>query len=162
MTLLLWATNHDSTCLPALTAHTIAWLEREWKEEVLDNLHRNDEKRRSSIRWTLELLQRQRWGNFWETWWSTYGLFWVHIYILNWTELTALMRADPVSMEARRVSPILMPITCAPGAMPLRSGWSGKFPAEMQATWVPWAPEEDSHSTIIKKIMFLVNWITLS
>ena len=80
--------------------------------------------------------------------------------ILNWTELTALMRADPVSMEARRVSPILMPITCAPGAMPLRSGWSGKFPAEMQATCVPWAPVEDSCSKITIN-MFLEHWITL-
>ena len=37
----------------------------------------------------LEPFQRQRWGNFWETGWSAYGLFRVHIYHLelNWTEV---------------------------------------------------------------------------
>ena len=28
----------------------------------------------SSIKWILEPFQRRRWGNFWETGWSTYGL----------------------------------------------------------------------------------------
>ena len=51
--------------------------------------------RRSSSPWkdergrTLEPFQRQRWGNFWETGWSAYGLFRAHRYHLelNWIEL---------------------------------------------------------------------------
>ena len=37
---------------------------------------------------TLEPFQRQCWGNFWETGWSTYGLFRAHRYHpeRNWTE----------------------------------------------------------------------------
>ena len=57
-----------------------------WKEEVLDDLHRKDERRPSSIRWTLEPFKRQCRVNFWETGWSAYGLFWAHRYHLelNW------------------------------------------------------------------------------
>lgn len=39
---------------------------------------------------------------------------------------TALTSDDPVSMEPNLVSPILMEITCAPGATPFLSGESGK------------------------------------
>ena len=41
----------------------------------------------SSVRRTLEPFERQRWGNFWETGWSAYGLFRAHRYHLelNWT-----------------------------------------------------------------------------
>ena len=50
-----------------------------------------------SIKQTLEPFQRQRWGNFRETWWSAYGLFWAHRYHLelNWTELT-ICREHPL------------------------------------------------------------------
>ena len=41
-----------------------------WKEEALDDLPSKDERGPSSIRQTLELFQRQRWGKFWETGWS--------------------------------------------------------------------------------------------
>ena len=43
----------------------------------------------SSVRWTLELFQRRRWANFWETGWSAYGLFRTHRchLELNWTQL---------------------------------------------------------------------------
>ena len=48
--------------------------------------------------------------------------------------LTALTNAVPVSMEPSLESPILNPITCAPGAIPFLSGSAGKFPAAIQAT----------------------------
>ena len=46
-----------------------------------------DKRGPSSIRRTLELFQRQCWGNFGETGWSTYGLFRAHRYYLelDWT-----------------------------------------------------------------------------
>ena len=52
-----------------------------------DKINREDERGPSSIRRTLEPFQRQRWGNFWETGWSAYGLFRAHRYHfeLNWT-----------------------------------------------------------------------------
>ena len=58
-----------------------------WKEEVLDGLIWKDERGPLSIRWTLEPVQRQHWGNFWETGWSACGHFWVQRYHLepNWT-----------------------------------------------------------------------------
>ena len=43
----------------------------------------------SSVRRTLELFQRQRWGNFLETGWSVYGHFRAHRYhleLMNWTK----------------------------------------------------------------------------
>ena len=45
---------------------------------------------RGSARRTLELFQRQRWGNFGETGWRAYGLFQGHRYHLepNLTVLT--------------------------------------------------------------------------
>ena len=48
----------------------IAWRREAWKEEALDDLLWKDERGPSSVRRTLEPFQRQRWGNFWETWWS--------------------------------------------------------------------------------------------
>ena len=36
-----------------------------------------------SIRGTLEPFQRKCWGNFWETGWGIYGLFWAHRYHLE-------------------------------------------------------------------------------
>ena len=59
------------------------------KEEALDDLHWKDERGQLSIRQTLEPFQRQCWGNFWETGWSTYGLFRAHRHHLElkWTEL---------------------------------------------------------------------------
>ena len=64
------------------------------KEEALDDLHWKDERGQLSIRQTLEPFQRQCWGNFWETGWSTYGFFraqtpsWTE---LDWTELPESM-----------------------------------------------------------------------
>ena len=48
---------------------------------------RKDEEGPSSIRPTLQLCPRQRWGNFWETGWRVYGLSWARRYHLelNWT-----------------------------------------------------------------------------
>ena len=46
-----------------------------------------DERGPSSITWTLELFQRQHWKNFWETGWSSNGLF-PSAQIPSWTELT--------------------------------------------------------------------------
>ena len=57
-----------------------------------------------------------------------------------YTILTALMRALAVSIVERRLSPIFTETTWAPGATPLVSGLSGKYPAAMQATCVPWEP----------------------
>ena len=52
--------------------------------EALDDLPWKYETRPSSIdSRTLEAFQRQRWGNFWETGWSAYGLFWEHRYHLE-------------------------------------------------------------------------------
>ena len=73
---------------------SIAWRREAWKEEALDDLPWKDERGPSSIRRTLEPFQRQRWGNFWETGWSAYGLFRVHRYYLelNWTEQMIFFR----------------------------------------------------------------------
>ena len=62
-------------------------LSRPFKEDSL-YLPWKDERGPSSIRRTLELFQRQRWGNFWETGWSASGLFRAHRnhVELNWTE----------------------------------------------------------------------------
>ena len=81
----------DSTCghkAKDITPLT-AWRREAWKEEELDNLPWKDERGPSSIRRTLELFQRQRWGNFWKTGCSAYGLFRAHKYHLelNWTQL---------------------------------------------------------------------------
>ena len=56
------------------------------------------------------------------------------------SSLTARTRDVPVSMEPSLLSPIFTDTICAPGAMPLRSGASGKQPVAMHATWVPWEP----------------------
>ena len=59
------------------------------RQEALDDLPWKDERGPSSLGQTLEPFQRQRWGNFWETGWSTYGLFQAHRYHLelNWTAM---------------------------------------------------------------------------
>ena len=68
------------------TTPLIAWSREALKEEALDDLHWEDERGPSSTRRTLEPFQRQCWGNFWEMWWSAYGLFRAHRYHLelNW------------------------------------------------------------------------------
>ena len=68
---------------------SIAWRREAWKEEALDDLPWQDERGPSSVRWTLESFQRQRWGHFWETAWSGYGRFRAHRYHLEvkWTEM---------------------------------------------------------------------------
>ena len=88
----------DTTCghkakdiIPSIT-----WRREAWTEEAIDDLPWKDERGPSSIRRTLELFQRQRCGNLWETGWSAYGLFRGRRYHLqlNWTELnwTAIWR----------------------------------------------------------------------
>lgn len=67
--------------------------------------------------------------------------------------LTALTKAVPVSIEPSLVSPIFKPMTWAPGAMPFVAGQSGKLPAAMHATWVPWEP--DTKQTIKHLTSFL-------
>ena len=80
----------DSTCGHKAKDITpsIAWRREALKEETLDDLPWKDERGPSSIRRTLEPFQRQRWGNFWETGWSAYGLFRALRYHLelDWTE----------------------------------------------------------------------------
>ena len=69
-----------------------------WKEEALDDLSWKSERGPSSIRRTLQLLQRWHWGHFWEMGWSVYGLFWLRRYHLNlnwtaeWSSLTRRAR----------------------------------------------------------------------
>ena len=72
---------------------SIAWRREAWKEKALDGLPWKDEGGLSSVRRTVELCQRQRWVNFWETGWSTYGLFRAHRYHLelNWTVTNSAM-----------------------------------------------------------------------
>ena len=67
----------------------ISWRREKWKEEALDDLPWKDERGPSPIRRTLELFQKQRWENVWETGWSAYGLYRAHRYHLelNWIEL---------------------------------------------------------------------------
>ena len=67
----------------------MAWRRDTLKEQALYNLPWKDTRGPSPVRRTQEPFQRQQCGNFWETGWSTYGLFWVHRYHLelNWTEL---------------------------------------------------------------------------
>ena len=45
-----------------------------------------DEKEPSSVRLTLELFQRQRWQNFWETGWRVKADFSERVYTQSWTE----------------------------------------------------------------------------
>ena len=67
------------------------------KEEAQDDLPWKDERRPSSVRRTLDPFQRQRWGNFWETWRSAYGLFRSQRYHLelNRTELCHNVKNQP-------------------------------------------------------------------
>ena len=55
-------------------ASSIAWGREALKEEALDDLPWKDEREPSSIRRTLELFQRQRWGNVWEMGFKKYIL----------------------------------------------------------------------------------------
>ena len=57
-----------------------------------------------AIKWTLELFQRRRWGNFWETGWSAYGLFWALRYLPSWTELSWTVLAWPTTKAVYRLS----------------------------------------------------------
>ena len=77
--------------------HTIDHLEKRGTER--GNPRRcfswKDKRGPSSIRWTSKPFQRQRWGNFWETGWSTHGHFRVHRYHPepNWTEMKTFIQA---------------------------------------------------------------------
>ena len=41
--------------------------------------------------WTLKLVQRQCWGNVWETGWNAYRLFWAHGYYLELNRTRVMM-----------------------------------------------------------------------
>ena len=60
--------------------------EKVLKEEALDNLPWKDERGLSSIRQTLELFQRQHWGNFWKMGWREKWAF-SSTWIPSWNEL---------------------------------------------------------------------------
>ena len=53
---------------------------RSLRHHTIDHLEKRGFERGSTRRSSLELFQRQRWGNFRETWWSAYGLFQAHRY----------------------------------------------------------------------------------
>lgn len=55
--------------------------------------------------------------------------------------LIALIRDPPHSMEFSRTAPMQRLINWAPGAIPFISGVSGKYPAAIPATCVPWEPK---------------------
>ncbi len=78
-----------------------------------------------------------------------------NLHVVNGKVLTALIRAEPVSMDPRRVSPILMPTTWAPGATPFLSGSLGKWPAAIQETWVPWEPAKTNTHKFTCHITYL-------
>ena len=70
--------------------HTINRLERRGMERGSarqSSFPWMDERGPSSMRQTLELFQRQCWGNFWETGWSAYRLFWANGYHLELNKL---------------------------------------------------------------------------
>lgn len=54
------------------------------------------------------------------------------------TLIQALTSAVPVSMDPSLLSPMVRDTILAPGATPFLSGSSGKQPAAIAATWVPW------------------------
>ena len=58
---------------PKTITPSTAWRRQAWEEEALDDIPWKDERGLSSIRQTLELFQKQRWGNFCGTGWSSYG-----------------------------------------------------------------------------------------
>ena len=73
-----WAS--DTTCREKAKDITpsIAW----WRERCEKRKCQMTflETMREGHRQIVELFQRQHWRNFWETWWSAYGLFWEHRY----------------------------------------------------------------------------------
>ena len=59
----------DTTCRhKAKDITPLIWRREVWKEEALDDLPWKDERGSSSMRRTLELFQKQCWGNVWEIW----------------------------------------------------------------------------------------------
>ena len=84
----------DTTCGQKAKDITpsMAWRREALKEEVLDDLPWKGERGPSSIRWTFEPFQRQRWENDWETG-GAHMTFSERINtILNWTELNQLTK----------------------------------------------------------------------
>ena len=82
---------------PRTSHHRFPWRREAWKEEALDDLPRKDERGPSSIRRTLELFERRRWGNFWEMGWTAcYRPFRTHRYHLelNWAQLNWTVRGQ--------------------------------------------------------------------
>ena len=92
---------------------SITW-KRVLKEEVLDDLPWKDERGPSSVKQTLELFQRQRWGNVWHMGWSAYGLFQALKYHheLNWTDQRCCECEwwDPAGEQMPRHSGTLLPL----------------------------------------------------
>jgi len=94
---LKWWGAWDTTCGHKAKDITpsIAWRREAWKEEALDDLPWKDERGPSSIKRTLELFERRRWGNLWEMGWTAcYRPFRTHRYHLelNWAELNSGQR----------------------------------------------------------------------
>ena len=80
----------DVTRLPARTL-TVDIYSQSQGHHTIDRLEERGLERGSTRRSSLkgrerEPFQRQRWGNFWETGWSAYGLFRAHRYHLELTE----------------------------------------------------------------------------
>ena len=95
----LWTQNQGH-----YTTRLIAWRRDALKEGVLGNFPWKDQRGpgHHQIRWTLELFQRQCWGNFWEMGLSRYGLFWAHRYHpeLNWTVETKMLSVKTTVIQA--------------------------------------------------------------
>ena len=112
-----------------------------WKQEVLDDPPRKDERGPSSIRWTLKPFQRQHWGNFWEMGWSAHKLFRVHKYHieLSWTEQWMHEQTEEKTRQQ-----VISPVSSMSGRVRLSiifiSGWLLKM--TFFSVWLPdcWEP----------------------
>ena len=98
----------------------IAWTRKAWKKEALgEDLPWKDEWGPSSVWWTLELFQGQRWENFWETRWSACGLFRAHRYHHELNNCIKILRLSRVTLA--------------------RAGWSlYGINVEYGGKWAPW------------------------
>ncbi|KAH9414298.1 hypothetical protein DERP_008497 [Dermatophagoides pteronyssinus] len=63
--------------------------------------------------------------------------------------INARIIAEPVSIVPRRLSPITIDTSCAPGATPFRSGSLGKFAAAIDATCVPNKPNKSQNKNLL-------------
>ena len=115
------STAWDTTCRHKAKDITpsITWRREAWKEEALNDLPQKYERGPSSSRWTLEPFQRKCWGNFWETGWSTYGLFWVHRYHLELNSTTPFQTVGGCTGWMLKMNCQSMHLTlCSTGILP--------------------------------------------